>query len=586
MLWTSCCTSAERGNDKDKVQVEVGTSGTSSIASSRRQSKEKEKPVNQGQSIGIGFGAKPLPALDASVLAASPPLPVAAAAAAPMAQAVIQPSAGGSVSAAQAAGPAAIVTKSLSRESTGNSRQEKSGKPPKDPSNYYSNESASSSVYDKDDLMPFTVKNPPLRKGSKQRQGSKGSDPQRDAEQPVFARRKSIEHMEQFLHSSSPNMRSRLNSLGSANSGGKSKKASQNREKVVGKDNVEKGLAVVRGPDWKWGGDDGGPGQVGTILAIDKKTGTVTVMWHNTETVNAYYRYGKSSDLAVAPTTATQMVTKLPSRAGARRNSQGDFAKPAQTVIIFDWDDTLFPTTFIRDDLELKWQRPLKEQSLTAKAKAEVAENLNKCALNVSELMRLSCAYGKVILVTLAKQPWVEESCKNFFPTIGSLIEELQVPVVYAQDGMNQVDYNKVAMGSTEDIQKYWSEIKGKAIANEVKQFYTQYEGQSWKNIISIGDSDFERLGTQAATKDYMERNGLSEGTEELEVDGHLLKVRTKTFKLVDQPTIEELTVEVSMLTKWLPLMVSLDRGFDVNLNEVDDPQALQRIEKVLSGQP
>merc|ERR1712185_668085 len=98
---------------------------------------------------------------------------------------------------------------------------------------------------------------------------------------------------------------------------------------------------------------------------------------------------------------------------------------------------------------------------------------------------------------------------------------------------------NKMKMKSDEEVERYWSDIKGKAIAKEVKQFYSQYEGQSWKNIISIGDSDFERLGTQAATAEYMKRTGLRTSTQhggiaddEMEVNGQVFKVRTKTFKL------------------------------------------------------
>lgn len=64
-----------------------------------------------------------------------------------------------------------------------------------------------------------------------------------------------------------------------------------------------------------------------------------------------------------------------------------------------------------------------------------------------------------------------------------------------------------------------------------------------------------------------------------------MYKVRTKTFKMVDEPTIEELTVEVEMLKAWLPLMVKLDSSFDVNLNNADDPEVLQSIEKTLRGE-
>eukprot|EP00913_Durusdinium_trenchii_P031406 g29404.t2 len=126
-----------------------------------------------------------------------------------------------------------------------------------------------------------------------------------------------------------------------------------------------------------------------------------------------------------------------------------------------------------------------------------------------------------------------------------------------------QVDYNKEKM-STDEIERFWSSVKGKAIARECNKFYSQYEGQSWKNVISIGDSDFERLGTQHAMENYMRETGIHSDGKLVDVNGHLYKVRTKTFKMLDEPTVEELTVEVDMLKAWLPLMVKLDSSFDV----------------------
>ncbi|CAE7261185.1 unnamed protein product, partial [Symbiodinium pilosum] len=200
------------------------------------------------------------------------------------------------------------------------------------------------------------------------------------------------------------------------------------------------------------------------------------------------------------------------------------------------------------------------------------------------ELLKSACSFGKVVLVTLARAPWVSESCKNFYVSVGRLINQLKVPIVYAQEGI-QVDYNKSQMSSDEEIERFWSTVKGKAIARECRQFYSQYEGQSWKNVISIGDSDFERLGTQSAMEDYMKERGIEQDGQLVDVGGHMYKVRTKTFKMVDEPTIEELTVEVEMLKAWLPLMVKLDSSFDVNLNNADDPEVLQSIEKTLRGE-
>lgn len=44
------------------------------------------------------------------------------------------------------------------------------------------------------------------------------------------------------------------------------------------------------------------------------------------------------------------------------RGSLGEFAEPSQTAIIFDWDDTLFPTNYMLYDLEIDCRLPLAQQ--------------------------------------------------------------------------------------------------------------------------------------------------------------------------------------------------------------------------------
>mmetsp|Transcript_16997 Transcript_16997/g.53407 ORF Transcript_16997/g.53407 Transcript_16997/m.53407 type:complete len:467 (+) Transcript_16997:102-1502(+) len=284
-----------------------------------------------------------------------------------------------------------------------------------------------------------------------------------------------------------------------------------------------------------------------------------------------------------APPEEEEAAAQLPSR----RNSTHDlFAQPSQTFIVLDWDDTLFPTTYVRDDLGLCWQTPMKNQRLDAREKSEITRNLHRCAENCCSLLRAAAAFGKVVLVTLAKSPWVSVSCDHFFPAVGLLIQELGVPVIYAQEGQEKppVDYNKSEMTSSENIERHWSQVKGKAIAKEITTFYSQYAGQSWKNIISIGDSDFERLGTMQATEGYMKQTGISR-SKTVEVNNHVYKVRTKTFKMLDQPSVDELTVELAMVQKWLPLMIQMDGSFDVNLDDLEDPATLRRIERTLRGQ-
>ncbi|CAK9049948.1 Kinesin-like protein KIF15 [Durusdinium trenchii] len=244
----------------------------------------------------------------------------------------------------------------------------------------------------------------------------------------------------------------------------------------------------------------------------------------------------------------------------------------------------LFPTSFLRDELRLTWQKSWNEQTLPVKLKEENASKLAICQSKVVDLLRQANSVGKVILVTLARKPWVFDSCRNFFPTVGQAIRELNVPIIYAQE-VAAFDYNKGhAMSTPPEVERFWSSMKAKAIARECKNFYSQYDGQSWKNVISIGDSDFERIGTMLATQDYMQQTGIQSGAAAV-VDDHVYKVRTKTLKMIEQPSLDELNTQLGLLRSWLPHMIKLDSDFDLNLNTASDPTVLKRITATLLGE-
>jgi len=241
------------------------------------------------------------------------------------------------------------------------------------------------------------------------------------------------------------------------------------------------------------------------------------------------------------------------------------------------------PTAYVRDDLNLCWQTPMKNQRLHPREKDEISRNLQRCSDRCVSLLEDACQSGKVVIVTLARSPWVTKSSDNFYPAVGEFIDSMRIPVIYARGVCEEVDYDKIAMSSSTAVEKHWAQVKGRAIAKLLQEFYSQYAGQSWKNIISIGDSDFERLGTQQATQDYMRQNGINR-SRTVELKGHVYKVRTKTFKMLDQPTVEELAVELALVQKWLPLMTRLDNSFDINLSDLEDPAVLRRIERTLHG--
>lgn len=287
----------------------------------------------------------------------------------------------------------------------------------------------------------------------------------------------------------------------------------------------------------------------------------------------------------------------------ARRNSQLAFHDRTQTFIVFDWDDTIFPTTYVQEGLGLDWRLPLDEQAnLTSSEVADARQKLLTCERYAAAALTRAAELAHVVVITLAGSGWVDLSCRHFYPSLGHLLRELRIPVIYAQEqvkGLPQ-QYKKKNFQADEDQERYWGLVKGMAIAEEADRFYSQYEGQSWKNILSIGDATFERYGLLAAASAYMSDTPLAinalgqgpvvwsptqEGCWEKVQNGHVKKLRAKCCKLVDQPDTEELAVQLEMVGKWLEGMVRLNEGFDLDLEAVETEAQVPIIEAVFRGE-
>lgn len=281
------------------------------------------------------------------------------------------------------------------------------------------------------------------------------------------------------------------------------------------------------------------------------------------------------------------------------RNSQANFGDPSQTFVVFDWDDTLFPTYYTFHHLKLDVNRPLANQAQDLGARyGHVKHALAICEQKVDVLLREAKELSHVVILTLASRGWVEMACQCCYPATWALLQELQIPIVYArehEEGIQQM-YNKDDFQSSAEVERYWGLVKGQAIAKEAERFYSQYAGQSWKNILSIGDSCFERYGLLAATSAYMQGemldkmpsshiwNPAQSGCWEKSLEGHVLKMRAKCCKFVDSPDVEELAMQLELMSRWLNSMIMLDSGFDLDLEVLETEHEVANVEDVLRG--
>lgn len=227
----------------------------------------------------------------------------------------------------------------------------------------------------------------------------------------------------------------------------------------------------------------------------------------------------------------------------------GKLYTQSDSVIIFDWDDTLLPTSLIRD---LGSARPSRTgfSNLDAQLRAHAAR--------VETVLRASRAVARVSIVTLAKRHWVPRSAEQYLPGLNlpALVRELGITVYYAQEESVNCPGALIA----ED----WTTLKRSAMARCLDDWRATGEfgggsSPTLLSVLSVGDAVAEQQALQT----------LIEASAGVFANHRLA---CKTLKLMDRPSLELLGEELRLLPPLLPKIVAHDRDIDI---AIDDPSEL-----------
>ncbi len=124
----------------------------------------------------------------------------------------------------------------------------------------------------------------------------------------------------------------------------------------------------------------------------------------------------------------------------------GQKEKSHNSIIIFDWDDTLFPTSSLtKNGIYIDYN------NLTEKEKEKIS-NLEELVLNV---LTLSIEKGDTFIITNAGKGWVEFSSMKYYPKIKNVLEKIKI--ISARENYENKypnDSQKWKMLSFLDVQK------------------------------------------------------------------------------------------------------------------------------------
>jgi len=200
-------------------------------------------------------------------------------------------------------------------------------------------------------------------------------------------------------------------------------------------------------------------------------------------------------------------------------------AESEGTLLLFDWDDTLLPSTWLQQHgLQLGVEVPLKAQQ---------SEDLRRVAASAAKTLQLAKNCGHdVIVVTNAERGWVELSCKQFLPWLLPALEGVKILSARAE-----FEWQGITSPS---------EWKYHAFEREIADFADRWASKGQvKNIISVGDAAYERSALLRAV-------------------GRLAGVQGKSIKFVERPTVPQLLEEHGLLGLCLQQIVLHDGSLDL----------------------
>ena len=194
------------------------------------------------------------------------------------------------------------------------------------------------------------------------------------------------------------------------------------------------------------------------------------------------------------------------------------------SIIIFDWDDTLLCTSLIN---KYRYFSEMKKYPMNDLLQISLLEAF------VMEILEKSFEKGDTYIITNSEKGWVEYSCKKFFPNLFPLLSKLKI--ISSREKYEKMHPYNFLMWKMEAFKYFINEYN--------------YDIHLPTNIICIGDS----IGDIEAGRSLEDR----------------FKIYfIKTIKFVKFPDIEELKEQLGLVIDKFDHLVSSCKNWNINVEK------------------
>ena len=197
------------------------------------------------------------------------------------------------------------------------------------------------------------------------------------------------------------------------------------------------------------------------------------------------------------------------------------------TLIIFDWDDTLLCTSFL-SNYNFDIEEVLKNNNNY--------ELLYKLEKKIFEILSLSIQKGETYIITNAEKGWVEYTSKIFFPSLMMLLKHIKI--ISAREENKNTFPNDIRM---------WK-------INSFNNAFQQIDSDNIINIISVGDSFFEVVASKL-------------------LNTHFYNSFIKTVQFIQSNKIAELIDQIELVIYKFDFIVNSPKNYTIKVDRNNFPK-------------
>jgi hypothetical protein len=314
-----------------------------------------------------------------------------------------------------------------------------------------------------------------------------------------------------------------------------------------------------------------------------------------------------------APTTTAGTILPPPPRAFPPSPAQDRpsyrierFRGPVETCIIFDWDDTLFPSSWV-DRIRLHANYQCLEE-LPEERRLQFV-NLEQ---QIITLLEKASNYGHVLIITNAQNGWIQFCCNKFLPnllhffefgprymdyisTSTDVTEKRLAKINCLQDSLNRGQEQNHIPPNRIHQEMYLRQLHYMSEGNaqnhppaeprtEVPPFIQLVSARANFEAIFPGDTVCWKAAAFAAELNLIQRHcnvhlrnilSLGDSLDErtaVKINANQINCKSKSVKFLDNPTHTQLLRELVVMVDYLPLITTDPNDMDVVLTVDANP--------------